>query len=334
MQITNVGAEGFNAYVISGEKTAVIDGVPEKYARKYIDNIKKATGRVDYLICNHASPHTEGSAAELLKEYPNIKIIASTAGMRNLKGILNSDFNELLAKDEMTLDLGGAELKFLLTSNLNWPDTMMTCCGDTVFSGLMFAGEYDYFKENFSAFKPFVKYAAERLVSVNGIYPCLGGKREAEIIEKYRHWAEEEQEQNVFIIYDSYYGYTHEMALEILEILTEYNIKSKVFAADDEFDINLCSALIIGTPTINQNASQKILAALSHINTAMLSGTPCFVFGAYGWGGEGVRVVQNLLKSMKLKTYKKPFAINFKMSESDKAALKKYTVEFIESNLN
>lgn len=333
MQIKNIGEDIFNSYIIKDEKVAVIEGVAEKVSDKYFENLKAETDRVDYLIINHVTAYSASTAQRMIEEYPDIKIIATIAGLRNLKAIVSGNFNEIAAKDEMTLSLGENEIKFLITPNLNWPDTMMTCLGDALFSGIMFIGEREYFEDNFSAFRPFVLSAIERLSHVNAIYPQMYEMRNSDIIKKYCMWAREKIEKDVLIVYDTCYGNTKKMAMVIAETLAENGIRYKITEIGKNFDINSGRALIVGTPTINQNASERILKVLSNVNVVKLAGTPSFVFGAYGWGGEGVQVVHSFLKSMKLKMYKKPFSVNFKMTDSDIEALKKYTYEFIESNL-
>ena len=45
---------------------------------------------------------------------------------------------------------------------------------------------------------------------------------------------------------------------------------------------------------------------------------PCFVFGSYGWGGEGIQLVHNHLELLKLKPFEKPFGCIFKMCIRDR----------------
>ena len=119
----------YNAYIVKGEKTALIDCVHEKFADDFIEKISEniAINEIDYLICNHTEPDHSGSVKKLLEINPDITVIGTVAALRNLKEITNIEFNESVAKDGGEIDLGdNVKLQFIITPNLHWPDTMMT----------------------------------------------------------------------------------------------------------------------------------------------------------------------------------------------------------------
>ena len=113
----------YNAYLVKGEKTALIETAHEKLLDSYISNIEEImpVSEIDYLICNHI------------------------AAIRNLKEITNMTFKEHIAKDGAELDLGdGKVLKFCIVPNLHWPDTMVTYLESekTLFSCDVFGAHY------------------------------------------------------------------------------------------------------------------------------------------------------------------------------------------------
>ena len=83
---------------------------------------------VDYLFCNHTEPDHSGSVKKILAINPNIKIVASAAGIKNIQGIINQDFNGIVAKDNMVFDLGGVTLRTIIAPMLHWPDSLFTWC--------------------------------------------------------------------------------------------------------------------------------------------------------------------------------------------------------------
>ncbi|MDD6483309.1 MAG: flavodoxin domain-containing protein [Clostridiales bacterium] len=335
MQIENIGCGGHNAYLIKDVKCAVIDTVPAKYKDEYIANIEKHTDRVDYLICTHTSPDLSGTLAAFIKRWQDAEIIASTAGIRNLKVMLDMPFNESIAKDGGELSLVEDSLKFIITPNLNWPDTMMAATKNSLFSGLMFAGGEEYFEETFSSYRPFVNSALEKIGAPAFIYPAKGEVRGADIVESYRAWSKPKDTDTVLVLYDSIYGATLDMARLICSVLEENKIAARLCFAQDADDtlINACRALIVGTPTVNRGASKKVMSALSGLDAVRCTRKPGFVFGAYGWGGEGTYIVYNLLKNLRMNMYEKPFLVNFRLGIREREKLKKHTLDFIESCL-
>ena len=53
----------YNAYLVKGEKTALIETAHEKLLDSYISNIEEImpVSEIDYLICNHTEPDHSGS---------------------------------------------------------------------------------------------------------------------------------------------------------------------------------------------------------------------------------------------------------------------------------
>ena len=137
----------YNAYLVKGEKTALIETAHEKLLDSYISNIEEImpVSEIDYLICNHTEPDHSGSVKKILELNPDIEVVGSIAAIRNLKEITNMTFKEHIAKDGAELDLGdGKVLKFCIVPNLHWPDTMVTYLESekTLFSCDVFGAHY------------------------------------------------------------------------------------------------------------------------------------------------------------------------------------------------
>ena len=69
----------YNSYLILDEKTALIDTVDSAIRDQFIDNIKYVLkGRnLDYLVINHMEPDHCGNIEDLLKIYPDMKIVGN-----------------------------------------------------------------------------------------------------------------------------------------------------------------------------------------------------------------------------------------------------------------
>jgi flavorubredoxin len=59
-------------------------------------------------------------------------------------------------------------------------------------------------------------------------------------------------------------------------------------------------AIIIGSPTINQNILMQVYKMFALINPIRDRGKLAAAFGSYGWSGEAVGIIQNHLKQLKL----------------------------------
>ena len=65
--------------------------------------------------------------------------------------------------------------------------------------------------------------------------------------------------------------------------------------------IEEADGMILGTPTINGDAVKPIWDLLSSLAVVNLKTKLGGVFGSYGWTGEGVRMVEDRLRGLKLR---------------------------------
>lgn len=352
---TAVGANN-NAYLVMGEKTALIDTVLAELSQEYIKNIEEILpiSEIDYLVCNHSEPDKSGAVRRILELNPNIEVIGTIAAIKNLKEITNMTFNEHIAKDGASLDLGnGTELQFCIVPNLNWPDTMVTyeTQSKTLFSCDMFSSYCDceddngyenalkeYYNRFLSHFKGFVQRAIEKISSFDIQLICVGyGTVIEEYISKvmadYKNWsmAAESDIKTVSVFYSSRYGNTAKMADVIEHTLKKngFNVKMLDEVNDDTTEtLNNSDAIIFGTSTENKNAPAQIRNAVARLSPMIVKGKPYFVFGSYGWSGEGIQLVNDALKLLKMKPFEKPFSVYFTPSDKDIDELNEYTERF------
>ena len=240
-----------NAYVVKGKKTAVIDSVPGEYAEDFIKNLAEITDTVDYYICNHSCPGYSGGLKALIELYPDMTVTGSTAALRNLKEITNVPFTEQLAKNDGTVSLGEKTLRFIITPNLCWPDTMMTYLAEdgVLFPCRMFGANYcgegdgktytdalkSYFNEIIKPFGGFAKKALEKIktLSVNAICPSDGiaASNTSDIIAAYDGFLADStsDKKTLAVFYASAYGYTKEMAVIAAKTAKENGFEVSVF---------------------------------------------------------------------------------------------------------
>ena len=211
-KIINVGVEYYNSYLILGDKNILIDTVPQIHSDKLIDNIKKyiEIKNLDTLIINHTESDRSGAVSALLNINNNIEIIASLAGLKNLEQQLNVEFNQTLAKSNMIYNVSDdASLKFIITHNINWPDSMMVYFVEDklLFSCDAFSNEKSdrmgYFYEKLYPVSEYVISAMQQLrnLEISKIYPGSGEEiSDLSIIDKYINWCRASEEKSKVVI--------------------------------------------------------------------------------------------------------------------------------------
>lgn len=248
----------YNAYLVKGEKTALIETVHENSFDEYLENIEALVDikDIDYIILNHTEPDHTGSVRRILEINPNITVISTAPGNKYVSGISNSKISSKIVKHNDTLDLGnGKVLRFIIAPFLHWPDSMFTYLeSDRMLFSCDFLGAHyceptmmdtkikypeqyeEAFKYYFDAiFGPFKKSVLEGLDKIKDLDidmictshgPILTEKIES-AKSKYRSWCEEalkpKDKKKCLILYVSAYGYTKKLADAAYEQLTSSN---------------------------------------------------------------------------------------------------------------
>lgn len=342
----------YNAYLIDDEKVAIVDTVKDGYYEEFKENIKEIIGdrKIDYIIAQHTELDHSGSLAKLVKDYPEAQIICSRAASIYLKDIANMDLNIQIAPGE--LSLGKTTLKFIQAPNLHWPDTMFTFVEEKKllftcdFLGCHYCPDHDivageqedyenemvyYFNVIMAPFKKFVLMGLDKIKDLDFDLVCTshGPVHSNENIHKYldlyRKMATlpEMNEKKVLVLYISAYGNTEAMAKYIKERLIEKDIRSEVHeitamgVKEAICAIEGSAGFIIGSPTINQDAVKPVWDVLSEISPITNRGKAAAAFGSYGWSGEGVPMMTERLKSLKLNVIEEGLKFKFVPSEDD-----------------
>ena len=342
----------YNAYLIDDEKVALVDTVKDGYFDEYLSNIKEVIGgrKVDYIIIQHTELDHSGSLAKLVEVYPEAKIIGTRAALMYLKEITNKEINGEAVPAEISL--GKTTLKFIQSPNLHWPDTMFTYAAEkkVLFtcdflgchycpeSGTLMdvcAGDYleemkYYFECIMGPFKKFVNQGLDKIkdLELELVCPSHGPIHSKDIkkyTDLYRDWAADRSpaDKVVEIFYITAYNNTGKMAEYIAKSLNDGGIKAK---ATEITSIDMGEVIeriensrgfMIGSPTINQDAVKPAWDVLSLVSAITNRGKAAAAFGSYGWTGEGVPMLTERLKSLKLKVVDEGFKFRFVPGEED-----------------
>lgn len=318
----------YNAYLIRDQKTALIDTVFTKHSHAFIEKLEKLINlnTIDYIILQHGEIDHSGALIDLLKKIPHTPIYCTEECMYTLKGHYKQDFNFVTVKTGDILDLGKRKLMFFEMKMLHWPDNMMTYLmedrilfSNDLYSQHVTASKHltkqeviqEAMKFYANVFSPFSRlYAAKQeqirnyKLKIKTICPGHGQIwKDTEIIDRYDQWSHDYKEKQITIIYDSYWGGTKTLADNIAEgILVEDHsmivktIKITDYDAHDLiFEVFKSTAILIGSPTINNTYTSAIAALLNDLEGLRFHNKKAATFGCYGWSGEAVMQMKDFL---------------------------------------
>ena len=239
----------YNSYLITDEKTCLMDSVDESIRGQFLENLQYAlNGRnLDYMVVQHMEPDHCSIVPELFRMYPDMKLVASLQAFKMMENFysLQTEERRLVVKEGDTLELGKHTLKFIAAPMVHWPEVLMTYdVTDKILfsadafgsfgamSGNIFADEIDWdkdFKDDARRYYVNIvgKYGPQTqnvlkkasTLDIQMICPLhahIWRKDLSKIISLYDKWSKYEAEKDsVVIFYGSIYGNTQNAA-EIL----------------------------------------------------------------------------------------------------------------------
>lgn len=326
----------YNSYLIQEEKTVLIDTVWLPFAGEFVDNLIQEVdlNEIDCIIINHGEVDHSGALPALMKLIPNTPIYCSKFAQKSLKGQYHQDWNFRVVKTGDTIDIGnGKSLIFVDMPMLHWPDSMATYLtkDNILFSndafGQHFATEelfndlVDQCDLNNEALKyyaniltPFSEILTKKLVEIRNLnlpidmiatsHGVIWRDNPMQIIEKYMQWADDYQEDQITIIYDTMWNGTKKLAEKIAEGINIYdsNVVVKLYniAKSDENDVITevfkSKMIIMGSPTVGNSIMHKMAGFIHLIKSMKFKNKKSASFGCYGWSGESVKILNEQMQ--------------------------------------
>ncbi|MDR2038847.1 MAG: FprA family A-type flavoprotein [Bacteroidales bacterium] len=203
-----------------------------------------------------------------------------------------------------------------------------------------------YFDCILRPYSKFMLKAIEKIAPLNIHMICTGHgpilrKTWKEIVSKSEKLASdyisvtEGKNNRILITYVSAYGYTKYMAEWVkqgIEQVGEYEIELMdiefALLGDLEAAVTRSDALIVGSPTINQNTLLPIYKLFATINPLRDKGKPAAAFGSYGWSGEAVSIIESNLTGLKLKVLQDGYKGRFNPGEEKSQQLVEFGKQF------
>lgn len=329
----------YNAYLIMADKITLIDTVKAPFKNELLSRISSVINPKDikYIISNHAEMDHSGCLPEIIEAVKPEKVFASVLGTKALADHFHMDTEIVSLKDGEKLSLGNMELTFVETKMIHWPDSMFAYLAEEslLFSqdgfgmhlatGERFADlisedilEWEAAKYYANILLPFSSLIIKLLekvtklgIPIKMIAPDHGPiwRREEDInkiISLYNKWAAQKPTAKVVITYDTMWDSTAKMADAIAEGVIDSGIQVKVMPlranhrSDVVTEILDAGALVVGSPTMNSNMFPTVADFLTYVRGLKPVNLIGSSFGSYGWSGEAVGQVKEVLGAMKV----------------------------------
>ena len=342
----------YNSYLITDEKTALIDTVDVCYGEVFIDKIKSQLGdkSVDYLIINHMEPDHSGSISLIRKYYPNMTIVGNKKTLEMLEGYYGIDDNTLEISDGEVLSLGKHKLQFHFTPMVHWPETMMTYdeTENVLFSGDAFGcfGTLDggvidtemnvdkYWDEMIRYYANIVgKYGAPVQKALQKLTPLdikiicsthgpVWKEYVSKAVDIYDRMSRYEGKEGAVVVYGSMYGNTERMAEAVAQGLTMGGIKNVILHNVSKSDASVIlrdifkyKGLVIGSPTYSNELYPEIDSLLKKMEIRGIKKRDFAYFGSFTWAGIANKKLAEFGEKMKWRVVN--FTVEEKMGLKD-----------------
>ena len=291
----------YNSYIIFDEKTVIMDTVDKRASKEWLENISeqfKNHKDPDYLIVSHLEPDHSANIMEVVKKFPNMKIVLSTRAA----GMITQFFRDGLSEDKLIpvkegdcLDLGKHKLKFYMAPMVHWPEVMFTYdeTEKILFSADAF-GKFGNISDTEEAWLPearryFInicgKYGMQvqavlkkaNTLDIKTICPLHGTILKENLgyyINKYDVWSNYKPEkEGVLIVYNSIHGNTRNAVFNLIDKIKAEKVYVFDLSRDDMSEaIGYAFALekmIIASPTYDAGlfpTTEKFMRILKHKN--------------------------------------------------------------------
>ncbi len=120
----------YNSYVITDEKTAVMDTVDARFGEEWLESLASVMNgkSPDYLVIQHMEPDHSSSIYLFMEKYPDTVIVSSDKAFLMMKQFFGTDFADrrIVVKEGDTLTLGKHTLTFVTAPMVHWPEVIVT----------------------------------------------------------------------------------------------------------------------------------------------------------------------------------------------------------------
>jgi flavorubredoxin len=329
----------YNAFLAVDEKIALFDTVKKPFTGELIHHLYRVLGdptKVDYVVVNHVEMDHSGAVPEIVDLVQPEKVICSAMGKKAmLEHFGREDWPYEVVQSGQSLSLGKRTVQFLETRMLHWPDSMFSylpedrllISSDAFGQHWSTSERFDDEVDTHELFTHAAKYYANILLPFSSLVQKLHAEvqnlglqidmiapdhgliwrsQPEKIIEAYDTWSQQKTKEKAVIIYDTMWNSTEKMAKAIGTGLSREGIHFKLMnlklnhRSDIMTEVLDAKAIIVGSSTLNNNMLPTMADVLCYMRGLRPVNRIGAAFGSYGWSGEAVHNMTEILKGMKV----------------------------------
>ena len=353
----------YNSYVLLDEKTVLLDTVDASVSGLFFENLEYVLdGRtLDYLIVNHMEPDHCAVIGEVVRRYPDVKLVCNAKTVPMLKQFFNFPVEDrtVIVKEMDTLCTGKHTFAFVMAPMVHWPEAMVSY--DTVdkilfsadgfgtfgaINGNLFADEVNFERDWLDdARRYFINIVGKYGVQVQNllkkaatleikmICPLHGPVWRDNLgwfIEKYDTWSSyKPEDQAVMIAYASIYGNTENAAEILASKLADKGVKNiamyDVSVTDPSVIVSesfRCSHLVFAAPSYNGGIFTKMETVLSELKAHSLQNRTVAIMENGTWAPVAGKQMREIFAGMKnIELLEEGVTIRSAVKEAQEASL-------------
>ena len=349
----------YNSYLISDEKTVLMDTVDKSVADVFFANVKAALGgkSLDYVVVQHMEPDHSATLEGILVRYPEAKVLTNAKTVPMIKQFFDFDIDSRveLVKEGDVFSTGSHELTFVMAPMVHWPEVMMTYdkTDKVLFSADAFGSfgalngnifmdpaEYVLYKDEARRYYANIvgKYGAQvsavltkaAALDIEIIAPLHGyvwkdGKEQ--ILESNKTWASfEAEEDGVAVIYGSIYGGSALAAEIIAARLADKGYKTQVIdvtAKHTSYSVSAAwkfSKIVLVTPTTDGGVFSRMDNTVSALVAHNLQKRKIAIVDNGTWAATAGKAIRAAFEKCKdIEIIETSFSFKSRLKEDDLA---------------
>jgi flavorubredoxin len=322
----------YNSYLIRDEKIAIMDTIDRRKTEEWLSNLDQelAGAEPDYLIVSHMEPDHAYNIENIMKKYPNLKIVGNNKTFAFLPlffNIPNLENRRIEVKEGDTLNLGKHTLRFIMAPMIHWPEVMMeyeetekilfSADAFGKFGALDVEEEWDkearrYYFNIVGKYgiqvQALLKKAAN--LDIKTICPLHGPILKENLdyyIKKYDIWSSYKTEsEGVFIACASIHGNTMKVAQNLKKILEEKGASKVVLADLSRVDFAECISnafefgkIILASSTYNMGIFTPMNNFLNNLKEKNYQNKKIGIIENGTWAPNSGKCMKDILANMK-----------------------------------
>ena len=330
----------YNAYVLKDEKTVLFDTVDNAIDDQLFENLEAVLeGRtLDYVIVNHMEPDHASTLSEVVRRYPEVKIVCNAKTVAIIKQFFDFDIDSraVIVKENDTFCTGKHTYTFVMAPMVHWPEVMVTydMTDKILFSadafgtfgamnGNIFADEVNferdwlddarrYYTNIVGKFGTSVQTLLKKAagLDIQMICPLHGPVWRENIswyVDKYLTWSSyAPEERAVMIAYGSIYGNTENAANILACRLADRGVRNiAVYDVSSTHPSVLvseafrCSHLVFASVTYNGGIFTNMERVLGDLKAHALQNRTVALMENGSWGLIAAKQMKEIISTMK-----------------------------------